>query len=159
MLAEKLELINYSPRMLCYHACSCPAITHSPCIMIARPLRRWTMPFFPWSTCVPSMAFNYMSFFRIVLKNNILKEKSGQPQPQANLLMLVYFSCQKEIKMSEKTKEWIIWQKVSIYFELGSYSCYKGRKGRKVENDSALLFLYLLTPMYFLTLEYFWIYI
>ena len=55
------------------------------------------MPFFPWSTRVPSMAVNHMSFFGIVLKNNILKEKSGQTQPQANLLKVYFFFLDKFI--------------------------------------------------------------
>lgn len=53
--------------MLGYHACSWPAITNSPRVMVARPLRGWAMPLFPWSTCIPSMTFHYMSFFGVVL--------------------------------------------------------------------------------------------
>lgn len=60
--------------MLAYHACPCPAITHSPRIVIARPLRGRTMPLLSWSTCVPSMAFNYMSIFRIVLGAAAVRE-------------------------------------------------------------------------------------
>lgn len=143
---------NYLPRMLGYHARSCPAVTHSPCIVIARPLRRWTMPLFPWSTCVPSMAFNHMSFFGIVLKNHILKEKSGYPQPHAKSLVGVFLMSEAyQYDVWEENRRIIQehMQKVSIYFTLRSCSGFRGG------NDSApsFLFPYLPACVYFMTLS------
>lgn len=53
--------------MLSHHARAGPAVTHSPCVVVTRSLRRGAMPLFPGSTRVSPMAFHYVSVLGIVL--------------------------------------------------------------------------------------------